>query len=324
MAVKRMVGKTKPMKVKKKAVRIVKNLAVVDKTVLTLPTEKKVVSFNLLEYILLVYGREKIGKTTLLSSFPDAMFITTEPGTKGLEIFEFLDRPVKDWGEIMQAVVLLEKSKKRFKYVIIDTADRAYDMCLDWVCSKRGIEYPGQDDQGREDYGKSWRAVKSEFVDMVHRIIRTGRGIAFTSHMKETEIKTKSGDKYDRIYPSMSNQARTVIEALVDLFFFADYVKDIHGSTRRILITEGDESIWAGHRKCAGDMPRFLPLDEDNGYEVIAEAFRGEHPGVDPSEISVSKQTTRTTGKFLHGLKAKDAIEKHQKKKGGAKRRKAG
>ncbi len=120
----------------------------------------------------------------------------------------------------------------------------------------------------------------------------------------------------------MSNQARAVIEALVDLFFFADYVKDVHGGTRRILITEGDESIWAGHRKCAGKMPRFLPLEEDNGYEVISEAFLGEHPGVDPLEIGISKQTSATGAKFIRGLKAKDALKKQEKKKGGkAKRR---
>ena len=286
----------------------------------SLPTEKKEPIFNILEFIFLVYGREKIGKTTLLSSFEDTMFITTEPGTKGLVIFEFLDRPVKDWSEVLQAVELLEKDKKRFKLIVIDTADRAYDMCMDWVCEQRNIEYPGKDDDGKEDFGRSWRAVKQEFTDVIHRIIRTGRGVAFTSHMKETSLSSRSGLKYDRIYPSMGNQARAIIEALVDLYFFADYVRDMEGNTRRVLITEGDETIWAGHRKTQGKMPTFLPLLEENGFEVLEQAFRGEHPGIDPTELMIGKQTAGTTAKFIGGEQAKAAKKKMGARTKGGKR----
>ena len=55
----------------------------------TLPDEPKIASQDLKDYMILLYGREKIGKTTWLRSFPDALFLTTEPGTKGLELYEF-------------------------------------------------------------------------------------------------------------------------------------------------------------------------------------------------------------------------------------------
>jgi len=276
---------------------------------LSLPTEVKEADFDLSHYTVLVYGREKIGKSTLASDFPEALFFTTEPGTKGLRIYEFNPEHggVSSWNVLRQGVDLLEKSKK-FKTVVFDTVDRAYDMCLDFVCKERHIEYPGQDSAGSEDYGKSWRAVKQEFMEQVHRILRTGRGLLFLSHVKEQEIKTRTGDKYDRIFPSMSNQARNVIEALVDMFFYAEYAKDKKGNTIRILITEGDDVVWAGHRPSFGKMPRFLPLLEKGGYKVIEQAFLGKYPGLDISTFMPARQTLGPSKSLIQREQGKAAL----------------
>lgn len=270
-------------------------------TDLALPTAKKVPNFNLNEYTLLVYGREKIGKSTLFASFPDSIFFATEPGTKGLEIFELNAEHggCKDWKIFRQGIKLLESTDK-FANVIIDTVDRAYDMCMDYVCAKLGIDYPGVDATGKNDYGKSWRAVRDEFTDGIHRILQTGRGLCFTSHSKEETVRTRSGMEYTRIYPTISNQGRKVVEALVDMFFYCEYIRDSRGETRRVLITQGDETIWAGSRTTmAEDFPQFLPLLKKGGYEIISKAFRGEDVGLDPQEIMPSKSTPDTTKDFL-------------------------
>lgn len=277
---------------------------------LALPDEPKEPDHDLSHYTMLLYGREKIGKTTVLSSFPDAIFFATEPGTKGLRIFEFNheDGGVKNWDIFRKGVELLEKNPGKFKTVVIDTVDRAYDMCLDWVCENKGIEYPGTDSDGKEDFGKSWRAVKTEFMEMMHRISQSGRGICLTSHAKETTIKTKSGDKYDRIFPTMGNQARAIVEAMVDLFFYAEYIKD-----QRVLICKGDETIWAGARETVTkEFPQFLPMEKENGYEVIKAAFLGEYEGLDPATLMPGKTTTKTGREFVLKARTKAAVTKAQ------------
>ncbi len=278
---------------------------------LTLPDEPKEADTDLGHYTLLLYGREKIGKTTILSSYPEAIFFATEPGTKGLRIFEFNsnDGGVRNWDIFRKGVDLLIANPGKFKTVVIDTVDRAYDMCLDWVCANKGIEYPGTDSAGSEDYGKSWRAVKMEFLEQMHRISQSGRGICLTSHSKEQEIKTRSGDKYTRIFPTMSNQARAVVEAMVDLFFYAEYIRGADGSTQRILICQGDETIWAGARETvAAKFPQFLPMDKDDGYAVIRSAFLGEYEGLDAGKIVPGKSTTKTARDFLAKAKTKSAV----------------
>ena len=284
-----------------------------------LPTERKVPEGNMIKYAALIYGREKIGKTTVLASFPGAIFLSTEPGTKGLSIFEYnsQDGGVKSW-DILRAGVdaLVADKAQRFQTVVIDTADRAYDMCLDWVCENRGVEYPGKDSDGKEDFGKSWRAVKQEFIDQINRLIHAGYGVWFTSHARETEIKLKNGNKYDKIYPSMSNQARAAIEALVDFWFYAEYVTGPDNKTHRILICEGDETLWAGGRPTPfiQQWPRFLPMTNDGtAFSIIESAFKGEYAGLDPLTLLPSNATKAVASKLLVG--AREEVRKAALKK---------
>jgi hypothetical protein len=277
-----------------------------------LPTGPKPRDLNILHYLFLVYGREKIGKTTLFSQWPDVLFATTEPGTKGLEINEFnwQHGGVTDWNMFRACVELLTTTKHGFNLLVVDTADRAYDMCLDWVCANRGIEYPGQDAHGEEDWGKSWRAVRQEFLGQIHKVVQAGIGVGFTSHVKEVTINTRSGSKYDKIMPSMSNQARAVIEALIDYFFYAEYVRDKDGNTRRILICQGDETVWAGARPGATkNFPALLPLQAEGGYDVIHKAFLGQYAGLDPRTLAPAKSTTKTGSDFIKRQRTRAAVK---------------
>ncbi len=93
---------------------------------LKLPTRPKSEVVNLLDCLILVYGREKIGKTALFAQFPKVLFLTTEPGTKGLPIME-VDCP--NWKTVLDAVNSLERLgkegvKKHYSFVVMDTADR--------------------------------------------------------------------------------------------------------------------------------------------------------------------------------------------------------
>lgn len=271
-----------------------------------------------------MYGREKIGKTTFFASYPDALFLSTEPGTKGQRIFEYNaeDGGCKNWKLIRAAVDQLEKTD-RFKAVVFDTVDRAYDMCLDYVCEERNIEYPGQDEYGQEDFGKSWRAVKQEFLGIVHRILQTGRGVCFTSHAKETLVRSKSGDRYTRIFPSMGNQARAVVEALVDLFFYADYMRATDGTVQRVLITEGDEMIWAGSREIDHELPRLIPLTKKGGFDILQSAFKGEDVGLDPATLMPTRTASEAVRKFYQRIRA-DAVKNKTSKPATKERRAKG
>lgn len=263
---------------------------------LKLPTARKSPLTALVDFSVLLYARPKFGKTTFFSTFPDALFLTTEPGTKGIEIFEFNadGGGVTDWSVMLQAVKLLERSK-RFKNVVIDTADEAYALCSEHVCKRAGLEHP----HDANDYGKTWNKISRQFRDALFRIQRTGRGLYLTSHVKESTIDHAGGGSFTRIAPSLTGQAEKTILAFVDMIWYGEIVQD----QRRLILTDGDDLVTAGSRKrgLAADIPPavLLPEDEAQDYNLFAAAFRGEVDGAEARDIRAARTASKAVAAAL-------------------------
>lgn len=199
-----------------------------------LPTTRSQPLPNLMDYAILLFGAKKIGKTTLVSLMPDTLFLMTEPGAKGLSVYQ---SAITSWPQFKQAVKAIMRDT-RFKAVCVDTVDLAFKMCETYVCQKLGIDHPSD-----EDWGKGYGAVRDEFTREMQKLLSCGKGVTFISHSTEREIKTRSGRKYDRVQPTMPNQARDIIEGFVDIWAYYDYDGD-----RRVLTIRGDDHIMAGCR----------------------------------------------------------------------------
>ena len=278
---------------------------------LTLPKAPKDLEEDFFRYATLIYGRPGIGKTTFVAAFPDAILFSCERVSRGIRCFDLNTEKggpgVNTW-EIFRAGVKLLENSDRFTTVAVDTIDAAYKHCLDYVCRMRGIEHPTD-----EGYGKAWNAVIDEFCNVMDRLWATGRGIVFTSHANEVLITSHSGEEYSRIQPSMSGQAYKYIKAKTDFVFYAEFVKDVTGKSRRILITTGDEVVDAKH---AGELPQFLPFAKGKeGVKVVREAFQGKDVGISLRDIKPGKTTSKAGGKMI-------AMEKVKAVKGTAKQNK--
>jgi hypothetical protein len=252
-----------------------------------LPSEPETACKDFLLYATLIYGRPGIGKTTWAASFPDAIILPCERVCKGIEAFVFNAKGggVTSWDVFTSAIDLLERNPDRFRTVVVDTIDALYNMCLEYVCMKEGIDYPKEN-----DFGKSWKKISREFTSQMDRLWATGRGIVFISHAKEVEIQSHSGMKFTRIQPTMSGQAYQFIKAKTDFVLYAEYYRDANGNPIRILITGGDDVVDA---KSAGNLPRFLPFRREDGVQTIVRAFAGENVGIDPAKLRAGLQTSK-------------------------------
>ena len=88
-----------------------------------------------------IYGTEGIGKSTLASKFPDPLFIDTEGGTAHLDVRR-TQKP-QDWDELITLVREIADTPEVCKTLVIDTADWAESMCIEYICrkySQPGIE----------------------------------------------------------------------------------------------------------------------------------------------------------------------------------------
>lgn len=218
--------KTKALKKKKGALKKAETL--------NLPMEKSVPVESLGGYTALIYGRKKIGKTSLCSHFPKSLFVLFDPGGKALRLYQVSP---KNWRQFVRYVDLVIKDD-RFETVVIDTADIAYDDCLEHVCFQLGVDHPS--DAG---WGKGWNAVRTEFVRQIKRLTRSGKGVIFISHQRETEIEERSGKKYHMKTNTLSGQAKEALEGIVDIWANYDY----DGKTRMLTIA-GDDFTDAGNR----------------------------------------------------------------------------
>jgi hypothetical protein len=224
---------------------------------LTLPKEKSTPSKNLSDYSILMYGEEKIGKTTFAAQFPEAIFLMCEPGSKALSIYS---RAVNSWVDMKSYLKLLAKDKK-FKTIVIDTVDVAYLLCEKYCAQQLGV-----DDINDAEYGKGWRKVKAEFKQWMSFAGNLGKGIIYISHATEKEIKNRSGGSRHRTVPTMDRRAADIMEADVDIWAYYHYESD--GS--RTLQIRGTEEVAAGVRT----KQNFLGIEKISGGVSEEETYK--------------------------------------------------
>ena len=86
---------------------------------------------------LVLFGKPKTGKTTLLSTLDNCLIVDLEGGSEFLEAMAIQARSVADLGEIATAIKakIAETGKKPYDYIAIDNATRLEDMCLPYAAS---------------------------------------------------------------------------------------------------------------------------------------------------------------------------------------------
>lgn len=259
----------------------------------SLPTTKTVPAEKMSAYSVLIYGREKAGKTTLVAQFPDVIFLSTEPGTKNLSVYAVAP---KSWLEFVAYVDLLEK-EKRFSNVCVDTIDLAFDMCEAYVCAKLGVNHASEG-----DFGSVWSAIRKEFSKQIARLQAMPRGLVLLSHAQHKEIKSRGNQSRDRVEPTMSGQARRVVEPMVDIWGYYEYGE---GNTRRLYIQGADE-FNAGNRlenrflvKGTTRQHEWLPMGSSakEAYDNFMKAFSNDLAGPKAAAASTPQGAGRVVAR---------------------------
>lgn len=101
---------------------------------LILPKEKNKPKVNNPRFLIL-FGRPKSGKTTLLSKLDNCLIIDLEGGSEFLEALSIQARTIEDLANISRAIneETAKTGKKPYKYIAIDNATRLEEMCLEYA-----------------------------------------------------------------------------------------------------------------------------------------------------------------------------------------------
>ncbi len=228
-------------------------------TVLPLERSQKVTDLS--KQVILIYGRAKVGKSTLCSQFDSPLFLATEPGLNHLEVFKV---NINSWEKFLEACAEVAGGKHSFKTVVIDTVDNLLVYCSDWVCRKNRINHPSE-----LPHGKGWHLVTSELHRALTKLSSLPYGLIMVSHCVQVEIETKT-NKYSRWTINISGKNRNLFLNGADIILFIDSKMDENKKEVRFIRTK-PSMYWD-----AGDRSNLLPEELPLSYDKLKEHFKQE------------------------------------------------
>lgn len=227
---------------------------------------------------LLIYGPPKMGKTTLASEFPGAIFLQVEDGTPGgneLNSFGKLD----SFAEVMQALGSLYTETHEFKTIVIDSLDKLEPMVWAALCAEKkweSIETPG--------YGKGYTEADNLWRDLVSGLnaLRTDLGmtIIVICHSEIERFDDPSTASYSQYQLRLHKRARAIFSDEVDAILLVkqdvaikqeeqgfNKTRAVAEGINRFIFCEARPAFLAGNRY---GLPAKIRFDKGKGYAALA------------------------------------------------------
>jgi hypothetical protein len=235
-----------------------------------LPQSKSEINQSLLQQIILLYGRPKIGKSTFCSFFPSGLFIQTEPGLAHLSVNKVA---IRSWNEFLEVGAEIANGKHSFGPIIIDTVDQLITFANDHICTENHIEYIGD-----MPHGRGWAIVTEMIKQKLTKLASLGYGLIMVSHCDQVEIETKV-KKFNRWTVNLGGKNREFILAFPELILFMD--SEMRGSEEIGIVRTKPSLFWE-----AGDKSKLLPESiefplskPEVAYNKIVESFNKKGVG---------------------------------------------
>lgn len=170
---------------------------------------------------ILVYARNKKGKTRFGATAPNVLVIDPEEGTGEEKKIDPDVWPVNSWEDLDDVYKFLREGKHSYEWVYIDGLTRIANMSLRWVmfqAEQRDLDRrPGQ--VGKQDYGKSGEAVKA----MLYNFHNLPMGVIFSCQERMMDA-IPSGDEDEdaedasiMYVPDLPKGVRGAVNSIVDV-----------------------------------------------------------------------------------------------------------
>jgi hypothetical protein len=209
--------------------------------------------------IILIYGAEGEGKTTLATKFPQPVAMLLERGLpRGMTIDAI--EGLSSYSAVIEAMRALYQDHRSYKTLVIDTVDSLEPMLLEHVCDQhhwKNIEAP--------PYGKGYVAADIEWRRWISAVTalrdRHGMTIVLVAHSVIERYDDPRAPSYTVYAPKLHKRARHLILDACDLVGFL--AKDLHvatsdggfrertratSSNQRHLFVEGNAAFIAKNR----------------------------------------------------------------------------
>lgn len=247
-----------------------------------------------------VYGVEGIGKTTFASQFPEPLFFDLDKGSAQFDVSRVTD--ITSWPLLMSNIKEVYDNPTICKTLVIDTADAAERMCIDYICgkfNKKGIEDFG--------YGAGYTYLTEEFARFLVQLdacIGQGVNVVVLAHavLKTVTLPEEMGT-YDhwelKLSSKTTNKVAPLVKEWADLLLFANYKTILIEDGTRKKAAGGKRIMYTTHTTFADAKNRFslaeeLPFDYN---EIVRLIPNRTAPGIKPIQEKKQEAKQKTVKK---------------------------
>lgn len=216
-------------------------------------------------YITYIFGKAKIGKTSLAAQAKNCLLLATERGYNAIDGIVVQD--ITNWRDMREALRQLKRPEVRdaFNVVIVDTIDLAAKYCTKYICVQNDV-----DDLGDVGYGKAYAQMRSEFEDVFIAIAQMGYALIFIGHEDYSHDEATGSIS---VKPSLSpKKVNDIICNMADIYGWAHYANYEEETGARILtVRSNHDDIACGTR--FKYMKSEFPFSYDSLVQAIGEAI---------------------------------------------------
>lgn len=247
---------------------------------IAIPTEKSEPQVAMSDFRWLFHSFPKVGKTTLASNFPNAIFLPTEAGLKGLSVHKIpqdADR-LKNWTEVGKAVKLLITEDHPFETVIIDTIDNLYQLLITQVARENSVDHISE-----MGYGAGWDEANKRLYSVLSDLY-SEMGVVLLSHSRFEEVRL-GARTITKTVPDLSTSPRRLVTGWVDIIVYLgideaeseeEHEETIEGRAlkqRRVAICQPTPYVEAGGRLEKLPSQVSLGNSPSEGFDNLKEEF---------------------------------------------------
>ena len=244
-----------------------------------------------------IYGVAGVGKTTLATKLPNALFLDFEDGTHGLEVdkVDAADLP-KSYDGMKGLVAELKRDHQGYERLVIDTADKFEANLAAELAKEKKVE----DIFAVNDYGRTIAVHKSgmaSVLDALTELTKSGMDVVILAHETSRKVEPlenrENTGTYDHhelklsktVSPLLIEWADAVIFCAYKTFLVAGEKKGdkshVEGGRRWCFTTYSND--WEAKHRTGIDLPEDCSLDKM--VEILPKALAS---AVDRSASSAS------------------------------------
>lgn len=250
----------------------------------------------------LLFGPEKIGKSTFGSEAPKPIFICAEEGTENLDVARMRREDggmPETWQDVLDGVHALEVEQHDFKTVVLDTLDWMEPLIWRHLCVEHkatSIEEVGG------GYGRGYAAAVDEWRKLLSALERVraikGMHVILLAHSWVKNFKDPESEGYDRYQLKINEKAAAKIKEWPDAVLFTNYrtfavtdkkTKRVRGvdDGARVIYTTRRAAFDAGNRY---SLPHEMNLSWSEFHGAV-QAFQGASPATIREQIEAALVT---------------------------------